>query len=271
MYSLSTSQKNSLPFSEQNQAIQLVSSSSLGVRSESSLSVSLSSPSSARRAKVAAEAEAAPAEAEAETAPERARRLAEEGTRVTGVTASKDKFVARIKFEGKQVQLGTFAVRRQAIERRLRAEEDVAAGRHPKPKENTAPNAKKKSAPAERLPNELPNELLPAPVSSLDSTEIRELALLLADKRPTAEGVDGVCWRKGRSPSYSKWATNIMFVGHGDVHLGCFADLADAIERRLLGEKAVAYGKHPAPHKGSMMTIDEQLVDARCDDLTRLR
>ena len=120
--------------------------------------------------------------------PERARRLAEEGTKVTGVTASKDKFVARINFEGKQVQLGTFASRRHAIERRLRAEEDVAAGRHPKAKEDGSSKASKKSAPVERLSNELPNDLLPEPVSSLDSTEIRELAIRLAEKRPAASG-----------------------------------------------------------------------------------
>ena len=46
-----------------------------------------------------------------------------------------------------------------------------------------------------------------------------------------------------------KWGAHIHYKAK-EFYLGSFASLADAIERRLLAEKAVAEGKHPKPCDG---------------------
>ena len=84
--------------------------------------------------------------------------------------------------------------------------------------------------------------MLPAAIVTFSTQQLAEHARRIAEERPTAEGVKGVLWNKEKQ----WWRAQIRHEAK-QVHLGIFTALADAIERRLLAEKAVAEGKHPKP------------------------
>ena len=159
---------------------------------------------------------------------ERARRIAEERPTAEGVKGvywykATRKWGAHIHYKAKEFYLGSFASLADAIERRLLAEKAVAEGKHPKPPEIGDP-------------------LLPAAIETFSTQQLAEHARRIAEERPTAEGVKGVYWQKATR----KWLVYIRYKAK-QINLGHFAALADAIERRLLAEKAVAEGRHPTP------------------------
>ena len=80
---------------------------------------------------------------------------------------------------------------------------------------------------------------------TLSEQQLAERARRIAEERPTAEGVKGVCWYKATR----KWTAHIHYKAR-QIHLGFYAFLADAIERRLLAEKALAEGRHPNAIQG---------------------
>ena len=87
--------------------------------------------------------------------------------------------------------------------------------------------------------------MLPAAVETLSAQQLAEHARRIAEERPTAEGVIGVSWHK----MTRKWVAQIYYKAK-QIHLGIFISLANAIERRLLAEKAIAEGKHPDAIRG---------------------
>ena len=162
---------------------------------------------------------------------ERARRIAEERPTAEGVKGvrwqkASRKWVAQINFKAKWINLGYFVALADAIERRLLAEKAVAEGKHPKPPEIGDP-------------------LLPAAIETFSTQQLAEHARRIAEERPTAEGVNGVYWLKENQ----KWAAQCYYKAE-QIHLGSYASLADAIERRLLAEKALAEGRHPNAIQG---------------------
>ena len=86
-----------------------------------------------------------------------------------------------------------------------------------------------------------------AAVEMLSEQQLAEHARRIAEERPTAEGVKGVCWQKQQR----KWIAYIRYKAK-QIHLGFYAFLADAIKGRLLAEKAVAESKHPKPCDGKL-------------------
>jgi hypothetical protein len=162
---------------------------------------------------------------------EHARRIAEERPTAEGVKGvrwdkEKRKWVASINYKAKQIKLGYFAALADAIERRLLGEKAVAEGKHPKP-------------------SAVGDPLLPTSVETFWGQQLAERARRIAEERPTGEGVNGVCWDKEKQ----WWRARIWHEGK-QIYLGIFAALADAIERRLLAEKAMAEGKHPDAIRG---------------------
>ena len=162
---------------------------------------------------------------------EHARRIAEERPTAESVKGvcwhkQKQKWIAQINFKAKPIQLGYFVTLADAIERRLLAEMAVAEGKHPKPPEIGDP-------------------LLPAAIETFSTQQLAEHARRIAEERPTAEGVKGVCWLKEKR----KWAAYIHYKAKRVFLCSC-ASLADAIERRLLAENALAEGRHPNAIQG---------------------
>ena len=102
-----------------------------------------------------------------------------------------------------------------------------------------------------------PRVRLPAPVERYSAEQLRRHAEQIAEERPNGEGVSGVS--KG---AQSTWLVQIKWAGKG-IHVGYFHALADAVERRLLAEKAVAQGKHPVPLCGGGYSSMQQLEHAR--------
>ena len=90
-------------------------------------------------------------------------------------------------------------------------------------------------------------QVLPAAIETFSTQQLAEHARRIAEERPTAEGVIGVYWHKASR----KWAAQISYKAK-PIQLGYFVTLADAIERRLLAEMAVAEGKHPKPCDGKL-------------------
>ena len=88
-------------------------------------------------------------------------------------------------------------------------------------------------------------QVLPAAIETFSTQQLAEHARRIAEERPTAEGVKGVCWLKEKR----KWAAYIHYKAKRVFLCSC-ASLADAIERRLLAEKALAEGRHPNAIQG---------------------
>ena len=176
-----------------------------------------------------------------------ARRLAKEMPNAEGVSGvcwhkGKRKWRAEIVYEKRQITLGCFDVLAEAIERRLTAEKAKAEGKNPK-----MPRVGPKMHP-----------LLGGPVASFSSQELYEHSWRIAEERPTAVGVEGACWDKAKR----KWKS-IISTGGTQLNLGLYHNLADAIERRLLAEKAKTEGREARPEATIGRTSMEQLESAR--------
>ena len=87
--------------------------------------------------------------------------------------------------------------------------------------------------------------MLPAAIETFSTQQLAEHARRIAEERPTAEGVIGVYWQKATR----KWVAKISYKAK-PIFLCSHAFLADAIERRLLAEKALAEGRHPNAIQG---------------------
>ena len=153
-----------------------------------------------------------------------AQRLAEEDVDVNGVYLKRKdkKWQAVINASGKQVYLGGFSCRAEAIACRLRAEVDVAAGRQPR---------KKVPAP------------VPVPVAAgMSEEELRAHARCLANV-----GADVVGVNVKRDPfGYGYWAAQMAFQGQ-KLYLCTSKDRAKAIEARLRAELADTVGYWRTP------------------------
>ena len=168
-----------------------------------------------------------------------AQRLAEEDVDVKGVNLNRKekKWQAAIYASGKQVYLGAFSCRAEAIACRLRAEVDVAAGRQPREKVQQRARA----APARAAPAPAPVPVPVAVAAGMSDEELRAHAQRLAD-----EGADVVGVHVQKFGKYVYWAAQVRFQGQ-KLHLCTSKDRAKAIEARLRAELAVAAGRHPKP------------------------
>ena len=182
---------------------------------------------------------------------EHARRIAKErptakGVRGVAVNSRGEKWHVQINVKGKHFHLGDFADLANAIERRLLAEKAKAEGRHPK-----SPKAV---------------SLLPAPVETFTEQQLAEHALRIAEERPEAEGVQGVCWINRDQ----RWQAVINKAKV--IYLGRFTALAPAIESRLLAEKALAEGRDPKqPQQQAHTTAATPVVQTTIDMGSLLR